>query len=305
MNQIWQHYDTFIEQSKLPQDAVSFLQDSAKSVRTLEEQFLNLLEEYKDGNYSAKKVEEQVMQLAGTMQIPFQTLWFILFVCASLETLEKYRERGYADDFYWDMAYDLISKVYECHRMYGIWGIFVAFWFEHFFKLEIFRLGRLHFERMRFEGEEPVEVGDFVVKKGTLMYGVHIPSDGGPFTKERREESYRLAKKFFRDELVQEAKRNPDSNMGHPFILFCHSWLLYPDNKKAFPSAKNIHSFIDEWFIYHKADDEKLQDAWRIFGKRYEGDISIFPQETSLQKEYVQWITNGGKLGFGAGFQIR
>ena len=62
----------------------------------------------------------------------------------------RYGSAGIGEKVYHDSFADLLWKTRECHRVYGVWGSFVAPWFYRFFELKCFALGRLQFEFTSF-----------------------------------------------------------------------------------------------------------------------------------------------------------
>ena len=44
---------------------------------------------------------------------------------------------------------------------------------------------------------------------------------------------------------------------------------------------------------------EKTQDfvdAWRVFGRCFDGDITKLPQETTIQRNFINYIEKGGSF---------
>ena len=69
----------------------------------------------------------------------------------------RYGSAGIGEKVYHDSFADLLWKTRECHRVYGVWGSFVAPWFYRFFELKCFALGRLQFEFTSFNADGPLE----------------------------------------------------------------------------------------------------------------------------------------------------
>ena len=53
---------------------------------------------------------------------------------------------------------DMKWKMLECYEIHGVYGNFVGHWYDGFFNLTRFGLGRLQFELRPFEGKEDCEV---------------------------------------------------------------------------------------------------------------------------------------------------
>ena len=154
--------------------------------------------------------------------------------------------------------------------------------------MERFALGRLQYELCELSSD--YTVGGRVLKAGTLAANCHIPSSGRPFDEAARLASYKRAWEFFRE-------RFPDGVMP----ITCYSWLLFPENEKIMPEGSNIVSFMKEFAIRKVIYDEKGSDLWRIFGKHYNGELSTFPADTRMRRNYLKWLTDGNMAGQGYG----
>ncbi|MBR4866961.1 MAG: DUF5596 domain-containing protein, partial [Clostridia bacterium] len=60
------------------------------------------------------------------------TVRLLLFICWSRRLRVLYRERGIADQIWFDSMCDLKYKLWECKAVKNIWGSFVAGWFGGF-----------------------------------------------------------------------------------------------------------------------------------------------------------------------------
>ncbi len=161
-------------------------------------------------------------------------------------------------------------------------------WYNIFFSLDIFKLGRLEFERSKLK--QDYSFGEYKLKKENNAYSVHIPSSG-PLGEQLRMDSYEMAYDFFNEERQE-----------NPLICFCNSWLLYSKNRDIFPPHINLVKFMDDWDIVENVESEIFNDAWRVFGKNYEkGNV---PCENTQQKALVQHLDQGGKMGCGLGILI-
>lgn len=233
---------------------------------------------------AALTIMDQVAELSGVHRY---TVHLLLFICFSKHTRELYEEKKIAYAIFYDSMCDLKWKLMECHEVYGIWGSFVAWWFDRFFALTRFALGRLQFETTEF-GSTYVKNG-FVLNKGDLIINIHIPSCG-PLKHEDCIASYQKAAVFYRDSFV-----------GKPVAFMCSSWLLYPKHKEFLPSNSNILLFMDDFELIESSVDEQNGCLWRIFNTMETSDIDKLPQKTSLQRAYVDWIQKGNHCGGGLG----
>jgi hypothetical protein len=284
------HYRLFIQKAELPDDAVQYLTESGQHIfENCSGQLEDAISEFYSNGFDVIKISAPLQKISEAAGIDVYTVDFIFLVCASERMLADFRKKGYSDELFWDTIMDLKYKLFECKQVKGVWGNFVGFWYPIFYKLDLFKLGRLEFERRAFDQNHPVTVGGITVKPGDTVYSVHIPSSGS-LSRELRIDSYSRAYNFFKDEIGDK-----------PLICVCCSWLLNPDNTKIFPPHLNIIDFMDDWMIISRIEDPEFQDSWRIFGKEYDGNPSKLPQNTTMQKHLVEWLSKGGHTGYGYG----
>ena len=222
------------------------------------------------------------------------TVNFVLLINCTKPLLAKYRKEKIDEEIYWRSILDLKSKMIECKENYDIWGTFVEFWFKGFYELNRFALGRLQFEYSDFWC-------DMYIKNGVELYdsdfvvGMHIPSNQGPLTYEARLDAYRKAHAFFKDKFK-------DPRYG---IFCCHSWLLYPDNVNILPEKSNIVDFLLDFEPLEIKWTYDFGDQWRVFGvKNNRKPLDELPQNTSMQRAYVEWFKKGKKPGTAYGIVI-
>ena len=101
-------------------------------------------------------------------------------------------------------------------------------------------------------------------------------------------DSYKRALEFFKNTLKIDAT-----------AFVCESWMLFPEHKSIIPEAKNLLDFMNDYSIVH--DGKSRDDLWRIFYCFVGEDLDIIPQKTYLQRQYVEFMKNGGEVGWGQG----
>ncbi len=200
------------------------------------------------------------------------TLWF------------KYIQKGYSKELFLSTMQDLVWKIEECKRVYDVYGIFVFEWYSLFFKLNLFRFGRLQYEIYELDRDCKA-----FAKKGDIVLSCHIPSCG-PIKDEDCVESYKMAYDFFKD------LRRPDGTL----LIICESWMLYPPHYELFPEGGNLRKFYDRYENFDIIHDEENSDAWRIFGTDSK-DYKNLPRSTSLQRAFYKYLNDGNHMGFGYG----
>lgn len=219
------------------------------------------------------------------------TAELLLFICLSKKLRERYADLGLSMQIYHDSMLDLRYKLDECLAVYGICGSFVAGWFPGFFNLTRFALGRLQFELVDCPND--FDGNGIKVAKGQKVINMHIPRSGQPLSKELYEQSFALAKQFYKDTFPAE--------LPAPFV--CHSWLLYPDTAKFVPPHLNTYKFLSEFTIM-ESHYNNGEDLWRLFDTM-EQHPDRLPTDTSLRRVFVAHLKNGGRVGWGMGILFR
>ncbi|MFI3325081.1 MAG: acyltransferase domain-containing protein [Clostridia bacterium] len=284
------HYNILVQNFCIPLDAKTYLINSKEKIfNEYNEEIKQIIAKFYKVKNKTFLIENEVKSLSEKSNIHEYTLYFIVLACSSYYMLEDFKRANISEKVFWDTIEDLQYKLIECKNVKGVWGNFAHGWYNIFYTLDIFKLGRLEFERVKFP-KESYTFEDVTVNKGDTVYSVHIPSCGA-LSKELREISYKKAFDFFKDELCDK-----------PLVCICDSWLLYPQNREIFPKNSNLLDFLSDWDIIESNEDPNFGNAWRVFNKDYQkGQMNA---ETSLQKAIVNYIENGGTMGSGFGIKI-
>ncbi len=235
-----------------------------------------------------EKTEAELTALAECEGVHPYSLHLLFLLEAALSLPAKYEAAGYDTQLAYDLLCDLRYKVRECERVYGIMGTSVFDWFHRHFLMKRFALGRFQYDPTEWISDKLYDFGDIHLTKGHPIVRFHIPSSGS-FPRSERIASYKKAYDFF----------NKDGGL---LILVCGSWLLYDGNRKVFPEGSNLLDFMDDFDMFSNRESEKVfPEAWRVFGRAFDGDTSSLPRETTLQRNYIKWLEAGNKVGSGAG----
>lgn len=224
---------------------------------------------------------------AGVNQYTVELLYLLR---CSLLARKAYQQRGIPAEAFRANMMDLKWKLMECRKVYGVNGIFVGWWYDRFFAMTRFALGRLQFELEPFHGEE-YRNGSLVIKKGDPVINMHIPSSG-PLNLNEVEESLKMAAEFFRDVFPEG-----------PVVFVMESWLLDSDLTERLPEG-NIRTFIRRFVHLKNEKQEIFQDGWRVFGASWREEPVRLPRETKLQRVIADYLMEGGKLGEGYGVLV-
>lgn len=225
-------------------------------------------------------------EVAARLDMHKYTAELLIFICLSRRLRSIYTERGIDLAIYHNSMLDLKYKLAECKAVKGVIGSFVAWWFGRFFNLQRVALGRLQFEVDPFSRH--YERDGRTLTPDSKVINVHIPRTLTHLTPDSCDEAFALAAEYFGDQVAP----------GIPFV--CHSWMLYPENKRILPDSTNVYKFMSRFDIIDSSDDPSLEDLWRIFDTD-ERDPARLPVDTTMRRCYVRHLLSGGTLGWGQG----
>lgn len=232
---------------------------------------------------------ESLTALAKKHNANEYTLNLVFLMCCTELLNKRYAAAGVSDEIFWDSMKDYRCKMLECKECKGVYGTFVASWYEGFFEVDRFCLGRFQFEARTFPMDFTTSAG-IKIKKGDNAVNIHIPSLGIPLTDEIRLSSYKKAYDFFKDSRV-------DGKM----YFICSSWLLFQRHPEFLPENLNILKFMNDFEIFECREKVGFGDAWRVFGHFTEQPVSEWPEDTALRKAYKNWLLKGNRTGSGHG----
>lgn len=275
-----------MEKTGFPQEAQQAYRAAAGQIDPSE--MAGAIAFYYENDFDTQLVVPLIEEMASRSGVSVYTVWGLFLALAAENAYKAYQEEGIPEKVFFDTFSDLRYKTIECKENKGVWGTFVAFWYPIFYRLDIFKLGRLEYELISYRGPETV-LGGHTVRPGDKVLNIHIPSSGEAFHRAARLESYRLAYEFFKDRLG-----------GGPLAFVCHSWLLYPEYRNVLPAGSNIVSFMDDFTIL-EAEDGAFDDAWRVFGPEADKAPADLPERTSMQRAFKKHLLAGGKTGCAQG----
>lgn len=211
----------------------------------------------------------------------------------------KYKEKGISDSIFYDTMTDIAIWIDDHKQRTGETGLYELNWIMHHMNLNIFKLGRLQFQKCSYYFSPSYKKNGLSIKLSDKAINMHIPR-GEPLNIEKCKESVEAAVKFFK-------KYYPE----YPTNFFmCHSWMLYSKNKDFMSPQSNIIKFSNMFTIV-KEDESPSQAYLWIFGKKVSsskllsnkkkygnyGFTDELPTDTSLQRSALEYIKKGGVLG--------
>lgn len=246
-----------------------------------------------------EKVEKLELE-AGIHRYSLDLLLIIECALILKEDFEKktLEDSKYTLEIYYDTMKDITYKVHECQDVYGVLGIFVGFWYDGFFDMTRFALGRLQFEIMPLWLSKAVEVNGCTLEKGMAAINMHIPSSG-PLTPFEVDESLQKASEFFKCDFE-----------GRTEVFVMSSWLLDEDLMALLPEG-NIKEFVTKFQVVNTNKSDYFDDGWRVYGNAWCFDrntwrdgVENLPRNTRLQRVIADYLQRGGNFGYGYGVRM-
>jgi len=294
MVHLTQHISTLTEKIRLPKEAVDKVAEIENRLdldKSFAEKFDRVVHEYMNQDLTIDDALASLREIAEEFNENVFTLNFVFLLNNTEELLNRYRQEGISDEIYWDTMDDLRCKLLECMECEGVPGIFVPSWYNGFFRMSRFALGRFQYEISVFKhpGGYTTKNGHFL-DDGSLIINFHIPFSGISLTDEVRYDSYRRAFDFYKDLFG-----------GDRIVLCCGSWLLYPKHEEFLPENSNILRFMRDFEIVRSAESDDFGNAWRVFGRYADLPPEELPKDTALRKAYAEWLEAGNNAGDGYG----
>lgn len=300
------YIEDFCARYEYPKEATEFflsVYDRVCADKELKEKFFAPVKAYAAGEkfrygehlsgYTKKGVSECKL-VAEKLGVSTYTADFLYCLCL-IPYLEKlYEEKGLDKKIFYDGMIDFKCKLWECKKVYNVWGSFVAGWFGGWFTLGRFQFGRLQYEPCKgiwitcFVGDKKKKL----VRLWQKFLNLHIPSMG-PLRPEEVEDSFKQAYAFFR-------KRGYGKNI----VYHTSSWLLSPDHRKMFKPDSNIIRFMDCFHVASVHDETDNNDFWRIYDRPFDAKNPDCSGSTTMQREYAKIIMAGGHIKHGSGVFI-
>ena len=282
---VYQNAKDLMEKLKFPTDSVEELLLVLKKLLDAPD-FIRIVNQYNLDDFDFTKALEDTKTLAIKNNLCEYTVYILLFICMCPKLYEKYKQKNISDEIFYDTMRDLRYKLVECRLVHGKYGTVAAAWYQRFFEMRLFALGRLQFE-INYTWFD-CDVNGRHIPKGTKVLSVHIPRTGTRLEHSLVIDSYSKAYEFFKDELEN-------------IIFICNSWLLYPWNRDVLKDGSNLAKFYDDFTIVSSGEYQNYSEIWRLFDCLYDGNPDNLPADTSLRREYIDRIKSGKPIGYGTG----
>lgn len=219
------------------------------------------------------------------------TVYMLVWILLSESSKKVYADRNVSLDMWRSNMRDLRYWCDHCYLVKGVYGTAWPEWPYRFFAATRFSFGKLQFETDRI-GKAFAKDGVKLAPDDKAIF-IHIPRTGERLLPQDVDEACAAASAFFREKY------------GFKDIVFaCHSWILYPENKRMLSERSNLYSFISRFEVIDVQEDTLYKEVWRLFDKEYNGDADALPQDTSLRRAYAQRIKEHKPLGVALGVWV-
>ncbi len=241
-----------------------------------------------DSGLVGQAVMERLDELAAKAEVHKYSLYMLFLLICGTGLPDLYRKNGIDVSYAYNALSDMRYKLTECEKWDHVLGTRSFIWFHNYFLLKRMAIGRFQYDITTWQKDYDYEFGGVRVTKGDPIYHFHIPSSG-KMTREMRLDSYKGVHSYF------------GYKKGEPVVITTNTWLIYPGYRDVFPKGSNLADFMEDFDIIDCADSDNFNVAIRIFNCYYEGDTSVFPRDTTLQCNFIDYIEKGGKHGTGFG----
>ena len=248
--------------------------------------------EYEQSKPAMAQIMEKLEALAQKYSMPKESMYMLFFMSNFEKMRQKYIQKGIGDLFI-ETAKDFKYKLNECKKMLGFLGARPFTWYHHFMNADIVALGRFQYHKIKFFEGLTYKWKDITITPEDTVVNFHIPSSG-PMTRESRLDSYKKAFEHF------------GKTKGEYLVLVCVSWLIYPGYKEVFSEGSNMSDFMEDFDIINQsqAEENTFPNSWSVFGRPYDGDTSKYATDTTLQRNFIQFLKEGKRAGWGTGVII-
>jgi len=287
----------FLEKYDYPAEARELLEGAYQRIcadARLSKEFHSLLEEYeKDICYSFyEKIELMPgLGIAYGAGIHEYTGYLLLVICMSKTLKHRYQQRGLPEEVWENSMHDIKWKMLQCKAVYNIYGTFVPGWFAGFFDLQLFGIGRLQFEVVRFGRTYQQDTVSLTPESKVI--GVHIPGTGTKLDRESVKSAYKQAIAFFKRWFPEVLP-----------VFVCDSWVLFHRTLELLSPQSNLYAFASDYDIISQKEETTYWGYFWVFDKHYRGNVDEMPQDTSLRRGYADCLRKGLKTGVGFGVYI-
>ncbi len=282
-------YDFPIESREVFLDAYDKIITNEKSKNLL----LKTIKDYEE-NYDIdfdKVYKEYYKIIQDECGIHPHTTGVIFAVCLSRQVKKYYEERGYTKEMYDCVLADIKYKVLENSPVYKVWGWPNDIWLNYFYKFKRFGWGQVQFNLVGFPYEYHKNGIDLY--KGSKVITIHLPMTGQKLDMDEFPNTLKKAAEFFKQFLPEG-----------PIVFYCCSWLVYSGHLSVLKPNSQILRLRNMFEILGESYFSDYTELKRLFHTTDFSDLDALPNQTSLQRHYIEVMRRGEKTGYAYGIYI-
>ena len=291
------HLSEFFDIFSYPSEAVCFFTNAEHNLNSIPE-VSSLLEKHialyeSSDSFDLAELNADIKKASELSGISEYAILFIIYAEMSFHMREIYDHKGIDRKIWYDSVRDLSFKNRECKNVKGEWGLFTD-WFQGFLKLRLFALGRLQYQADPFNAsDEPLTRHGILIEPGkTTALSIHIPSDG------------RLLPEDVLASLKTAYDFHKALHIDGKIVFQCSSWLLYPKMLDFMTPGSNLSKFIGCFELLSSDTDPEFRNCWRLFDRDYSEGSKALPRDTTLRRQYAEWLDAGNLPGWGRGIIV-
>lgn len=237
--------------------------------------------------YSKDGVIEKYNNSLIKRENPETILKLLLIMLPDL--MECYKQKDIDDIIFFDTISDIFLRmnIYKDKNLKLGLTPDDGLWLLRIFHLDIFKLGSLQFEMMKFDStifKDKIEFSNetsTIIRENENILSIHIMEGTNLYPSEVKK-SLDLARFFFDDKFADFKYR----------YFYCYSWILYSGNRLLLNKDSNIIKFMNIFEIIAESNWRGMAIE-RIFGCS-ESKIDKNRLDTSLQKKAAENLDNLG-----------
>jgi len=211
----------------------------------------------------------EVLSYCAEKKLSPKEIFLYIYILLLEESFEDFSSRTGAPGLFFNTAKKIAEGASEYYSQHGKCGLYEYRFLANHVRGNIIRLGEFEYQYGHFEGKRCIVL--------------HLP-EKADLSKDKRLESYRLARQYF-----------------GTYDIIGDSWLLYSEHKKMLPKDSRIVDFMNDFDIISTYETTDYSELFHVFGRLSDFSYENLPKKTTLQKAYAERVKNKLPIGLGVG----
>ncbi len=211
----------------------------------------------------------EILSYCAEKNLSPKEIFLYIYILLLEDSYEDFSLRTGAPELFFNTVKKIAQGVGEYYSQHGKFGLYEYRFLANHVRGNIIRLGEFEYQYGHFEGKRCIVL--------------HLP-EGADLSKDKRLESYRLARQYF-----------------GAYDIIADSWLLYEEHKKMLSEDSRIVDFMNDFDIISTYETTDYTELFHIFGRLSDFSYENLPKTTTLQKAYAKRVKNKLPIGSGVG----